>query len=112
MPADIPTSVFLDYGAGKGRVVCAASTRPFRHVLGLDSADANVIYFYNPFFGETLRRVVDNIRSSHQRHSRKIHVIFCNNDHFDNIIGEGWLTKTHQAQFYPRTLCGVYETHD
>lgn len=148
VPLDRSTSVFLDYGAGKGRVVCAASTSPFRRVIGVEfsdvlldlarqnvermkhrrakdvelvhsdatafevPSDVNLIYFYNPFFGETLRRVVDNIRLSHRRHPRKIYVIFFNNNHFDEIIGQGWLTKTHQSQFYPRISCGVYETYD
>ena len=34
LPIDYPSSVFLDYGAGKGRAVCVAATQPFRRVVG------------------------------------------------------------------------------
>lgn len=73
--------------------------------------DVNVIYFYNPFTGETLRRVTANIAASWRRHPRKIHLLFFNNDHFDrSISGERWLTKTHEAIYYPEISCGFYET--
>jgi hypothetical protein len=73
--------------------------------------DVNVIYFYNPFTGETLRRVTANIAASWRRHPRKIHLLFFNNDHFDRSIeGEQWLRKTHQATYYPDITCGFYET--
>ncbi len=146
LPIDYPSSVFLDYGAGKGRAVCVAATQPFRRVVGIDLSevlvelarqnvkvlkrrrakqidlfvidatefqvppDANVIYFYNPFSGETLRRVVGKLRASFEQHPRTMHVIFFNNDHFDRMIaGERWITKLRQTGFYPSISCGVYE---
>ena len=138
--------MFLDYGAGKGRAVCAAATQPFRRVIGIDLSemlidlarrnvetmrhrranqidlvvvdatefevppDANVVYFYNPFSGDTLRRVIDNLRTSFHQHPRLIHVVFFNNDHFDGMIAkEGWISKVRQTSFYPSISCGVYE---
>jgi predicted RNA methylase len=35
-PADV---VFVDYGAGKGRVLAAAATRPFRKVIGVEISE-------------------------------------------------------------------------
>jgi SAM-dependent methyltransferase len=146
LPVDYPSSVFLDYGAGKGRAVCVAATLPFRRVVGIDLSnvlielarqnvkvlkhrratqidllvvdatefqvppDANVIYFYNPFAGETLRRVIGRLRASFEQHPRTMYVIFFNNDHFDQMIaGERWITKLRQTGFYPSISCGVYE---
>lgn len=146
LPIDYPSSVFLDYGAGKGRAVCVAATQPFRRVVGVDLSevlielarrnvnalrhrrakqidllvvdatefqvphDANVVYFYNPFSGQTLRRVIANLRLSFERHPRTMHVIFFNNDHFDGMIaGEGWISKVRQTSFYPSISCGIYE---
>jgi hypothetical protein len=37
--ADIPASVFVDYGSGLGRIVICAATLPFRRVIGIELAD-------------------------------------------------------------------------
>ena len=72
--------------------------------------DANVIYFFNPFGGETLSRVISNIYQSHQQHKRDIFIIFFNNDHFEarRHILPG-LRKLHQGKFYPDYSCGLYQ---
>jgi SAM-dependent methyltransferase len=73
--------------------------------------DANLIYFFNPFAGQTLSRVVSNIDRSYREFPRKIYVIFFNNDHFDKEVeNKGWIKKMSQTTFYPRISCGVYET--
>lgn len=147
LPIDPRSSVFIDFGAGKGRAVCAAASLPFKRVIGLELSDvlvaalkqnidrmqrtqattvecvltdatafdippdASLLYFYNPFTGETLRRVVSNIQASWERHPRKIHVVFFNDDHFAKVIeGQTWIRKTHEDHFYPGVACGVYET--
>jgi hypothetical protein len=38
--ADIPGSVFVDYGSGLGRIVICAATLPFRRVIGIELAEA------------------------------------------------------------------------
>jgi SAM-dependent methyltransferase len=74
--------------------------------------DVNVIYFFNPFRGGILEKVVENIRSSHQETPRKMWIAFVNNRQFDKIVlQQGWLTKTHQSEFYPHYTFGLYETH-
>jgi len=73
--------------------------------------DVNLIYFFNPFAGDTLRRVVDNIYRSWCKSPRKIHFIYFNNDHFDDAVADrAWIRKIDQRGFYPRISCGVYET--
>jgi precorrin-6B methylase 2 len=43
-----------------------------------DIDEYNYFYFFNPFIGETMNRVVANIRDSFLRHSRKMVVIYNN----------------------------------
>lgn len=72
-------------------------------------ASVNVMYFYNPFRGRVLDRVVDNIRDSFERAPRPIHIIFFNNDHFDRTVEHcTWVRKIWQRQFYPHYSCGAY----
>lgn len=148
VPMELSDSVFLDYGVGTGRAVCAAATFPFRRVIGIDISatlidlaqanldrlryrrakhvelelidatqydvppDVNLIYFFNPFAGDTLRKVLGKMSSSFQLHPRKMYIVFFNNDHFERIIveEEKWLAKIQQTEFYPHISCGVYET--
>jgi len=140
-------STLLDFGAGQGRVVCAAATFPFQRIIGVEISevllasarsnlsrmrhrkaqhvelilgdaaafrvpdDANVIHMFNPFVGVTLQRVVENIRVSIRASPRKVYIVFFNNDHFDSIVmGQPWIRKSYQTQFYPDISCGLYET--
>lgn len=73
--------------------------------------EANLIYFFNPFAGQTLSKVVNNIDRSYREFPRKIYIIFFNNDHFDKAVANmGWIKKVNQKNFYPRISCGLYET--
>jgi len=73
--------------------------------------DANLIYFFNPFAGETLSTVVANLRRSYQTSPRKIYIVYFNDDHFAKIVaGDTWLKKIYETGFYPGISCGVYET--
>jgi len=147
IPLPPSACTFLDYGAGKGRAVCAAATLPFRKIVGVEfsrvlieaalanlermkhrrtrqvaiheadateyeiPADVNLIYFFNPFAGPTLRKVVDKISSSLRAHPRLIYIVFFNNDHFDDLVrNQSWIVRTHQATYYPDITLGVYET--
>lgn len=72
--------------------------------------DVNLIYFFNPFAGQTLSRVVNNIVRSHRDFPREIYVIFFNNDHFDKAVANmSGIRKVSQMTFYPHISCGVYE---
>jgi SAM-dependent methyltransferase len=146
IPLPAAESALLDYGCGKGRVVVAAASRPYRQVIGVELTelsrtaeknlakmahriatnvtitqcdagafvvpdDINVIYFYNPFRGSVLQRVIEQIRASHRRLPRAIHVVYFNCDHFDRAIAdESWIRKTHHSMVYPNTSFALYET--
>jgi SAM-dependent methyltransferase len=74
--------------------------------------DANVIFFFNPFAGETLTEVVRRIRQSYCSHPRDLFVIFFNHREFDERVegqqqfdGQQWLRKVHETSF-----CGLYRS--
>lgn len=86
-------------------------------VLKMDAAqfevpfDANVIYFYNPFAGKLLERVVSNIHVSFTKRPRRLHIVYINDDHFEAIVrGQSWLQCTRRLRFHPNLECGIYET--
>jgi len=76
-------------------------------------SDVNIIFFFNPFEGLTLKNVIRNIYSSYKDIPRKIYIIYFNNDHFDKIIThQDWLTKIDQsAELHLHLSCGLYETN-
>ena len=66
--------------------------------------DANVFFFFNPFGGATLGRVVERIRESWMAHPREVFFIYFNHGRFDECIeGQSWLHKVHETSF-----CGFY----
>ncbi len=72
--------------------------------------NANVIYFFNPFDGETLSKVIDNLRHSYQNHNRHMFVIFFNCDHFEaRVRNLPWIQKIYRGEFYPNYNCALYE---
>ena len=109
---DTPDEVFVDYGAGLGRMVILAAAFQFRRVIGIEISpvladrarenlsrcrktlrckdieiftndaatfevptDATIIYFNNPFAGNILRKVLDNIRVSYKKRPRRIKIV-------------------------------------
>ena len=48
--------------------------------------DANVFFFFNPFGGATLARVVERIRESWMAHPREVFFIYFNHGRFDECI--------------------------
>ena len=98
--------VFLDFGAGKGRILLAAADAGFRRVVGVEISselasiarrnaqgrpnveiveadatafsipgDVGVFFFYNPFYGTVLDRVLENIRLSIQERPRRVSLL-------------------------------------
>jgi SAM-dependent methyltransferase len=66
--------------------------------------DANVFFFFNPFGGATLARVVERIEQSWMAHPRDLFFIYFNHGRFDECIeGRPWLRKVHETSF-----CGFY----
>jgi SAM-dependent methyltransferase len=67
-------------------------------------ADANVFFFFNPFGGVTLARVVECIRQSWAAHPRDLFFIYFNHGEFDKCIErQPWLRKVQETSF-----CGFY----
>lgn len=147
IPLEKSESTFLDYGAGKGRVIVVAATFPFKRVIGIELStsllaeannnvkkmrhkraasvnlyqvdatqyavpkDVNVIYFYNPFKGQVLHDVIDNIYDSYRQYPRKIYILYFNNDHFEKIIAnQNWIMRIYQTNFDSTYSCGIYVT--
>ncbi|MBE3123286.1 MAG: class I SAM-dependent methyltransferase [Planctomycetes bacterium] len=60
--------------------------------------DVTVFYFYNPFKGQVLRQVLDQIESSVRRNPRQITIVYKNPAHFEaEAAGRPWLAK--RAEF-------------
>jgi hypothetical protein len=74
-------------------------------------SDASVLFFFNPFEGEILARVFDNIRQSFLRTPRAIRIIYVRPERFfeRQIAWRQWLTRTAQMPCREGTV-GVYET--
>lgn len=72
--------------------------------------DVNLIYFFNPFGGRVVQKVVDNIYNSYKQTPREIYIIFFNNDLFESAVkNQNWITRTEQTRF-DKFRCGIYVT--
>ncbi|MBI2717832.1 MAG: class I SAM-dependent methyltransferase [Rhizobiales bacterium] len=60
--------------------------------------DATVLFFFNPFDGEVLARVCENIRASLAESPRKITIVYVRADKFfeHEIAWTEWLTRIHE----------------
>lgn len=77
--------------------------------------DVNVIFLFNPFFGKTLKKVVDNVLASYTARPRLVYIIFFNKIHFEQIIkdaGHERIRPIHHMHFYPNYSCGIYAIGD
>lgn len=148
MPEPTQESVFLDYGAGKGRVISVAATFPYKRVIGVELSaslvqlarenvasmryrkarevavvecdamhyeippDVDAIYMFNPFRGEILKAVLENVRRSLAMAPRRLTLVAVNNSAtIDGMIGEQrWLRKTAGDTVYPGYPCGIYSS--
>lgn len=128
LDVDYPTSVFVDFGSGLGRMLFFASQFPFRKVIGVEisenlcvkasenlmkyrrrekltmtwdivnrdaslysvPADANVLFFSDPFGAETLELVVHNILLSAWRFPRRILIVYVNPGFPDVFLRHGF----------------------
>lgn len=148
VPLDPRQSVFLDYGAGKGRAIAVAATQPFRRVIGVEiseqlaaiaraniarmrhkravsvevvqcdavqfpvPADANLIYIFNSFTGQTLARVVDNVRASLLSNPRSAYLVAFNKIHLEKLRLDpaySWIELIDASHVYPNYSCGIYK---
>ncbi len=68
------------------------------------SPKTNLVFFYNPFIGETLRTVVEQIRESVERHPRELTIVFFNDSYFrDLIAGADWIRLIDQGVALSKT---------
>ncbi len=122
-----PNDVFVDFGAGTGRVICLAARMHFSRVYGVelnprwaaqarsnatrlkkrrsevvvaeqdavefDCIDGTIFYFFNPFGGGTLKRVIENIRLSIHERPRSIRIVALNPACFSQFEEQDWLDK-------------------
>jgi hypothetical protein len=75
--------------------------------------DVTVIYFFNPFRGETLARVCDRIRQSVVASPRPVRIVYNLPGEFDrHTAGARWLVKRGEAVFPAVTpyVYAFYET--
>jgi SAM-dependent methyltransferase len=75
--------------------------------------DVTVIYFFNPFRGLLLRKVIENIRRSLVECPRRVRIVYNTPDDFERAIhGCDWLVKKGDAMFpaLSRNSTVVYES--
>ncbi len=73
--------------------------------------DVSVVFFYNPFRGETLRRVIENIRQSLVERPRGLRIIYCNRVFFDQETAVmPWIQKVLQVPYFPSGSWALYRT--
>jgi SAM-dependent methyltransferase len=72
--------------------------------------DVSVIYFANPFRGETLDKTVGNIYASLLRRPRIIRIIYYNRLFFDDVTAnKPWIRKVFHTPCFPRASWALYE---
>jgi tRNA1(Val) A37 N6-methylase TrmN6 len=72
--------------AGQAEIICcdAATYQP--------PSDTTVFFFFNPFFGETMKVVVHNLRNSLLENPRRAAIVVCNPRYFKaSTAGQDWL---------------------
>lgn len=72
--------------------------------------DVTVIFFANPFRGETLHKVVENVRQSLLRNPRLLKIVYFNRVFFEEeAAGKKWIQKRFQLPCFPRAGWALYE---
>jgi cyclopropane fatty-acyl-phospholipid synthase-like methyltransferase len=104
--------------AAQARANIERAGRRLKCVAEVEQADARafqvpdettIIHLYNPFTGETLAQVVENILESLRRRPRELTIIFGNPGTFESMFGgQDWLKKTASLSFFPSTGYGIY----
>jgi hypothetical protein len=75
-------------------------------------ADASVLFFFNPFEGEILRRVFANIRRSVEEHPRHLRIVYVRPEKFfeHEVPWRDWLTRTASLPCL-EGLVNIYESN-
>lgn len=75
-------------------------------------ADVNLIYIFNSFTGQTLARVVDNIRASLLSNPRSAYLVVFNKIHLERLREDpsySWIELLRSSHVYPNYSCGIYK---
>jgi SAM-dependent methyltransferase len=74
-------------------------------------ADVTVIYLYNPFRKELLRRVFENIHASLRASPRRVSIVYKNPVYFESDVGDlPWLEKVSEFVCLTGHTCAIYES--
>lgn len=73
--------------------------------------DVTVAYFYNPFRGSVLDRVIERLRESLERNPRHVSILFFNRADWSRATRNiSWIRTREEISFsYPRIGCGIYD---
>jgi SAM-dependent methyltransferase len=72
--------------------------------------DVTVMFFYNPFKGTTLRKVIENLTQSLLRKPRLVRIVYVNRVFFDQeTSGLAWIRKRLSYAFFPNASWALYE---
>jgi hypothetical protein len=78
-------------------------------VLYAPSPDTSVFFLFNPFFGETMRRVVQNIRNSLIENPRNAAIVVCNPGNFTEATsGQDWFVERSTGKMVPPLTWSVF----
>lgn len=67
--------------------------------------NVSVVYIYNAFRGETLRKVVGNIAESIRSRPRPVQLLVCNCSNLIEATGADWLMRTYFGHSGDHSLC-------
>lgn len=71
--------------------------------------DATVLYFFNPFDGDTLKRVTANLAESIRLHPRRVTILYFNDDCFEKLVADQpWISKAHARRGFHGCSFGIY----
>lgn len=69
----------------------------------------DVIYFFNPFRGDVLARVFARIEQSQRAAPRRIHILYFNDDHFEELVaGHARIRCVQRGHAYENISFGRY----
>jgi 16S rRNA G966 N2-methylase RsmD len=74
--------------------------------------DLNVIFFYSPFHGELLTKVLGNIRASLARAHRRLTIIYAKTDYLLRDVSglDEWLIRRRSFKLHDGDQCVVFES--
>jgi len=72
-------------------------------------ADASLFFFFNPFYGDTMKGVIHNIRKSFLKSPRRFAIAVCNPRNFrEAALGEDWLIETASGEMLPSARWAIF----